>query len=190
MSWQDCLSQATLDTKFGRILIVDSSHIIASFDFNPDAPHFEQKGPQWRGPVPVDPWGMGGSIPARPPGIFVVGNIPLEAAMSTARITIGGVDISSGPSGLSGGPLPAAQSQKAAGIGRTLSQADRGRDPVSLTVECTQWPSCPLPPGPWRIVGALAFLGLLLCLAGWLTLCRRRADLRAPAAISLPKLMP
>jgi hypothetical protein len=92
--------------------------------------------------------------------------------MSSVRITIGGQDVSPYPDELVAGALPAAESQLTAGV-------DRSREgehaPVLLTLECAQRPRCPLPPGPWRIISALAVVGLILSLVAVVNERRRRA---------------
>ena len=89
--------------------------------------------------------------------------------MSSARITIGGQDVSPYPDELVAGALPAVESQRTAGV-------DRSRESehalVIPTLECAQRPRCPLPPGPWRIISALAVLGLIFSLVAILS--RRR----------------
>ena len=91
--------------------------------------------------------------------------------MTSARITIGGLDVSP----YSDEPVPEAQpaveGQGAAGVGRTY---DDNHGPVILTVESAPRPRCPLPPGPWRIITTLAVLGLLLSLVAVLSEYRRR----------------
>jgi hypothetical protein len=96
-------------------------------------------------------------------------DVPLEAAMSSARITIGGMDVSPHPGEPGAGALPATPSQSIAGINRTY---DGKHAPVILTLESAPRPRCPLPPGPWRIISALAVLGLIFSLVAILS--RRR----------------
>ena len=91
--------------------------------------------------------------------------------MSSARITIGGLDVSPYSGEPVAGALPAAESQGTAGVDRTY---DGDHVPVILTVESAPRPRCPLPPGPWRIISALAVLGLLLSLVAALSEHRRR----------------
>ena len=90
--------------------------------------------------------------------------------MSSARITIGGLDVSPYPGEPAAGALPVAESQSTAGADRTR---DGGHASVILTVEPTPRPRCPLPPGPWRIISALAVLALILSLVVILGGCRR-----------------
>jgi hypothetical protein len=92
--------------------------------------------------------------------------------MSSARITIGGLDVSGYSGELVAGAQPAAESQGAASVERTH---DGNHAPVILTVASAQRSRCPLPPGPWRIISALAVLGLLLSLVAILSEYRRRA---------------
>jgi hypothetical protein len=92
--------------------------------------------------------------------------------MSSARITIGGLDVSPYPGELVAGALLAAESQSTAGVDRTR---DGKHAPVILTLERTERPGCPLPSGPWRIISALVALGLLLSLVAVLSEYRRRA---------------
>jgi len=92
--------------------------------------------------------------------------------MSSARITIGGLDVSPYPGEPVGGALPAAERQGVAGVQRTH---DGKHAPVTLTLERASQPRCPLPPGPWRIITALAVLGLILSLVAILSQHRRRA---------------
>jgi hypothetical protein len=82
--------------------------------------------------------------------------------MSTARITIGGLDVSPHPGDSAAGALPGAESQITAGVARARSQDDSGHAPVILTMEPTRRLRCPIPAGPWRIISALAVLGLIL----------------------------
>ena len=89
--------------------------------------------------------------------------------MSSARITIGGLDVSPHPGEPGGG---AAESQNIVGVQRTH---DGKHAPVTLTLERASQPRCPLPPGPWRIITALAVLGLILSLVAILSQHRRRA---------------
>jgi hypothetical protein len=91
--------------------------------------------------------------------------------MSPVRITIGGVDVNSHPGEPVTGALPAAESQGIAGDDRMRDGG--GHAPVILTVERTPRPRCPLPPGPWRIIGALVLLALLLSLVAALSGRRR-----------------
>jgi hypothetical protein len=92
--------------------------------------------------------------------------------MSSARITIGGLDVSPYPGEPVGGALPATERQGIAGAQRTH---DGKHAPVTLTLERSPRPRCPLPPGPWRIISALAVLGLILSLVAVLSEHRRRA---------------
>jgi hypothetical protein len=92
--------------------------------------------------------------------------------MSSARITIGGLDVSPYSGELVAGAQPAAEGFGAVSVERTY---DGDHVPVILTVESAQRPRCPLPPGPWRIISALAVLGLLLSLVAVLSQYRRRA---------------
>ena len=92
--------------------------------------------------------------------------------MSSARITIGGLDVSRYSGELVVGAQPAAEGQGSASVERTY---DGNHAPVILTVECAPRPRCPLPPGPWRIISTLAVLGLLLSLVAVLSEYRRRA---------------
>jgi hypothetical protein len=92
--------------------------------------------------------------------------------MSSARITIGGQDVSPYPDELVAGALPAAESQRTAGVDRSRESEHA---PVILTLEYAQRPRCPLPPGPWRIISALAVLGLILFLVAVVSERRRRA---------------
>ena len=89
--------------------------------------------------------------------------------MSSARITIGGLDVSRYSGELVAGALPATENQGIAGVGR---MRDGGHAPVILTVERTPRPRCPLPPGPWRIISAVVLLAALLSLV--VALCGRR----------------
>ena len=89
--------------------------------------------------------------------------------MSSARITIGGLDVSRYSGELVAGAQPAAESQGAASVERTH---DGKHVPVILTLERSSRPRCPLPPGRWRIISALAVLGLILSLVAILS--RRR----------------
>jgi hypothetical protein len=91
--------------------------------------------------------------------------------MSSARITIGGLDVSPYSGELVAGAQPAAESHGAARLERTY---DGDHVPVILTVEGAPRPRCPLPPGPWRIISSLAVLGLLLSLVAVLSEYRRR----------------
>jgi len=84
--------------------------------------------------------------------------------MSAARITIGGVDVSPRPNGVIGGTPRAVEGQSVPRMDRRFSRSAAGGASVLLTLERTPWSTCPLPPGPWRIVGALALGGLLLSL--------------------------
>ena len=86
--------------------------------------------------------------------------------MSSARITIGGVDVNPHPGEPVVGALLAAESKSAAEADQTR---EGQRAPVTLTVEHISRPHCPLPPGPWRIVSALAVLGLMLSLVASLS---------------------
>ena len=92
--------------------------------------------------------------------------------MSSARITIGGLDVSPYSGELVAGAQPAAEGQGIPGVDRTR---DGGHVPVILTVESAQRPRCPLPPGSWRMISTLAVLGLLLSLVAVLSEYRRRA---------------
>jgi hypothetical protein len=92
--------------------------------------------------------------------------------MSSARITIGGLDVNPHPDEPVVGALPAAESQSAAGVDQTRNGQHA---PVTLTVEHTQRPRCPLPPGSWRMISALAVLGLILSLVALLSARRRCA---------------
>jgi hypothetical protein len=93
--------------------------------------------------------------------------------MSSARITIGGLDVSPYSGELVAGKQPAAESHSAASVERTH---DGNHAPVILTVECPPRPRCPLPPGPWRIISALVLLVLLLSLVAALSGRRRCCD--------------
>ena len=93
--------------------------------------------------------------------------------MSSARITIGGLDVRPHPSEPIAGKLPAAESQGAAGVERPH---DGKHVPVILTVERAPRPRCPLPPGPWRIISALVLLALPLSLIVALSGRRRCCD--------------
>jgi hypothetical protein len=92
--------------------------------------------------------------------------------MSSARITIGGLDVSPYSGEPVVGAQPAAESHGTASVERTY---DGDHVPVILTVERGPQPRCPLPPGPWRIISTLAVLGLLLSLVAALSEYRRRA---------------
>jgi hypothetical protein len=92
--------------------------------------------------------------------------------MSSVRITIGGVDVNSHLGEAVGGALPATENQGTPGVDR---MRDGGHAPVILTVECPPRPRCPLPPGPWRIISALAVVGLILSLVAVVSERRRRA---------------
>lgn len=94
--------------------------------------------------------------------------------MSTARITIGGADVSPHPSGASTQMLHAVEGQSVAGLARVPSRSGEGRPSVSVTVERAHWSTCPLPAGPWRIVGAIALGGLALALIAYLVQRRGR----------------
>ena len=89
--------------------------------------------------------------------------------MSSARITIGGMDVSPHPGEPGAGALPAAPSQSIAGSDRTYNGKHA---PVILTLERSPRLRCPLPPGRWRIISALAVLGLIFSLVALLS--RRR----------------
>ena len=93
--------------------------------------------------------------------------------MSSARITIGGLDVSPYSGELVAGAQPAAEGQGAASVERTY---DGGHIPVILSVESAPRPRCPLPPGPWRIISALVLLALLLSLVAALSGRRRCCD--------------
>ncbi len=92
--------------------------------------------------------------------------------MGAARITIGGVDVGSRSSGVSGSTQRDVEGQASTRVDRTFSRSNVGDVAVSLTLEPTPWSTCPLPPGPWRIVGAVAgavalgglMLSLIICL--------------------------
>ena len=86
--------------------------------------------------------------------------------MSSARITIGGLDVSPYPGEPVVGALLVAESTSAAEVDQTR---DGQHDPATLTLEHTPRPHCPLPPGPWRIVSVLAVLGLILFLVASLS---------------------
>ncbi len=92
--------------------------------------------------------------------------------MSSARITIGGQDVSPYLGELVAGALPATESQRTAGVDRSRESEHA---PVILTLERAQRPRCPLPPGPRRIISALAVLGLILSLVAVVSERRRRA---------------
>jgi hypothetical protein len=92
--------------------------------------------------------------------------------MSSARITIGGLDVSPYSGELVAGAQPATGGRGAAGVEQTH---DSNHVPVILTVDSAPRPRCPLPPGPWRIISTLAVLGLLLSLVAVLSERRRRA---------------
>ena len=89
--------------------------------------------------------------------------------MSSARITIGGMDVRSHLGEPGAGALPAVAGQSIAGSDQTY---DGKHVPVILTLERSPRPRCPLPPGRWRIISALAVLGLILSLVAILS--RRR----------------
>ena len=91
--------------------------------------------------------------------------------MRAPRITIGGLDVSPHPAELVAGVLPAAESQAAASVQR---MPDGIHAPVILTMERAPRPRCPLPPGPWRSISALAVLGLIFSLVAALSEHRRR----------------
>jgi hypothetical protein len=84
--------------------------------------------------------------------------------MSAARITIGGVDVSPRPNGVIVSTQRAVEGQNADGFDHAFSQSDARQASVLLTLERPAWSTCPLPPGPWRIVGAVALGGLILSL--------------------------
>lgn len=89
--------------------------------------------------------------------------------MSTARITIGGVEVSPHPSGTMGKQQRVAETQDASGTGRMFSQTDGERGSARLVLERPPWLiACPLPPAARRLAGALMLLGLVLALAVWL----------------------
>lgn len=89
--------------------------------------------------------------------------------MSSARITIGGMDVSTHLGERDAGVLPAVASQSTASSDQTY---DGKHAPVILTLERSPRPRCPLPPGRWRIISALAVLGLIFSLVALLS--RRR----------------
>ena len=92
--------------------------------------------------------------------------------MSSARITIGGMEVSPHPGEPGARALPVAESQRTAGVDRSRESEHA---PVILTLERAQRPRCPLPPGPRRIISALAVLGLILSLVAVVSERRRRA---------------
>jgi hypothetical protein len=91
--------------------------------------------------------------------------------MSSARITIGGFDVTPRPGEPGVGALPTAESQRTAGADQMY---DGNHAPLILTVERAPRPRCPLPPGPWRIISAAAVLGLIFFLVAILSERRRR----------------
>jgi hypothetical protein len=93
--------------------------------------------------------------------------------MSSARITIGGLDVRPRRAELVAGAPPTAEGHGAASVERPY---DGRHVPVVLTVEGAPRPRCPLPPGPWRIISTLAVLGLFLSLVAVLSEYRRRAE--------------
>ena len=84
--------------------------------------------------------------------------------MSTARITIGGVDVGPQPNDVIGNMQRAGEGQSVNRIDHTISVSTAGGPSVSLTLERSPWSTCPLPPGPWRIIGAVVLGGLILAL--------------------------
>jgi hypothetical protein len=60
--------------------------------------------------------------------------------MSTARITIGGLDVRMGPGeGVAGG-FPVTGNRTAADVDPARQQVGAGHPPVVLTVACVHWP--------------------------------------------------
>jgi hypothetical protein len=92
--------------------------------------------------------------------------------MSSARITIGGLDVNPRPGEPVAGALLAVESQRIAGVGQTR---DGQHAPVTLTVEHSPQPRSRLLYGSWRVISPLAVLGLILSLVALLSARRRCA---------------
>jgi hypothetical protein len=92
------------------------------------------------------------------------GFVSPEVAMSEARITIGGVDVSPHPNDVIINTQRDFQRHAANSSDHTFSRPDAGEASVLLTLERPAWSTCPLPPGPWRIIGTAVLGGLILSL--------------------------
>lgn len=94
--------------------------------------------------------------------------------MDGARITIGGLDVSPSLDDTAASALPGAGDLFTAGSERARPQYVRGHAPVTLAVTPARRQRCPIPAGPWRVIGAIAVLGLLFSLIAVLRGCPRR----------------
>jgi hypothetical protein len=97
--------------------------------------------------------------------------------MSAARVTIGGVDVNPHLNDMIGSSQPIVAGETASRMGYTHARSDAQEGSVSVRLERLPWSTCPLPPGPWRTVGAVALGGLILSLIVFL-ICHREGSSR------------